>query len=97
MCIRDSLNKFKHYQRYNSQNNLLATQQYHDIAQEAGLSLAQLSIAWINQQDFVTSNIIGATRMAQLQENIEAVNITLDKEVIKKINQIHELLPNPAT
>ena len=91
------LNKFKHYQRYNSQNNLLATQQYHDIAQEAGLSLAQLSIAWINQQDFVTSNIIGATRMAQLQENIEAVNITLDKEVIKKINQIHDLLPNPAT
>lgn len=90
------LNKFKQYQRYNSDNNLLATQQYYEIAKSIGLSLAQLSIAWVNQQDFVTSNIIGATKMDQLKENIATVDIELDKDTIKRINAIHELVPNPA-
>ncbi len=91
------LNKFKHYQRYNSDNCLLATQQYYDIAKSAGLSLAQLAIAWVCQQPFVTSNIIGATRMAQLRENIDCVDINLDDKIIKKVNQINGLISNPAS
>jgi len=91
------LNKFKQYQRYESQNNQLAAQQYYDIAKSVGLSLAQLSLAWVNQQDFVTSNIIGATKMAQLKENIASIDITLSKEIVRKINKIQDLIPNPAT
>jgi len=90
------LNKFKQYQRYNNQNALLATQQYYDIAKEAGLSLAQLSLTWVNQQDFVTSNIIGATNLTQLKENIASIELTLDDKLVKKINNIHELVPNPS-
>lgn len=91
------LNKFKQYQRYESQNNQLAAQQYYEIAKSAGLSLAQLSLAWVNQQDFVTSNIIGATKMAQLKENIASIDIILSKETVRKINKIQDLIPNPAT
>jgi len=44
----------------------------------------------------LTSNIIGATNLTQLKENIESINIELSKEIIKEINQVHELIPNPA-
>ena len=91
------LNKFKQYQRYNSDNCLLATQQYYDIAKSAGLSLAQLAISWVCQQPFVTSNIIGATTMAQLKENIASADINLDDKIIKKVNQINGLISNPAS
>lgn len=92
------LNKFKvNYQRYNSDNCILATKQYYDIAKSIGLSLAQLSIAWVNQQDFVTSNIIGATKMEQLKENIATIDIELDRATIKRINAIHGLVPDPAS
>ncbi len=90
------LNKFKHYQRYNSDNNLLATKQYYEIAKAADLSLAQLACAWVNQQQFLTSNIIGATNLTQLKENIDSAGVVLDADIIKKINAIHELVPNPA-
>ena len=55
-----------------------------------------MALAFINQQPFVTSNIIGATSMEQLKENIDSIDVTLSDEVIEKINEIHELIPNPA-
>ncbi len=91
------LNLFKHYQRYNSDNCLLATQHYYEIAKEAGLTLAQLSCAWVNQQDFVTSNIIGATKMSQLKENVESIDIQLDQNTIDKINVIQGVVVDPAS
>ena len=91
------LNLFNQYQRYNSDNNLSATKEYYQIAKEAGLTLAQLACAWVNQQPFVTSNIIGATKMKQLKENIESIDIELDDNTVKKINKIHSLIPDPAS
>ena len=90
------LNLFNQYQRYNSDNSLAATQGYYDIAKEAGLSLAQLALAWVNQQPFVTSNIIGATKMEQLKENIASIDIVLDDDLVKKINEVHRRIPDPA-
>jgi len=90
------LNQFNQYKRYNSESSLLATQEYYSIAKEAGLTLAQLACAWVNQQPFVTSNIIGATKMDQLKENIGSIDITLDEDVVKKINKIHARIPDPA-
>ena len=57
---------------------------------------ANLSLAFVNIQPFVTSNIIGATTMEQLKENIESVHINLSNEIIEEINQVHENQPNPA-
>ena len=58
--------------------------------------MTQLSQAFVNSRDFVTSNIIGATTMSQLKENVESINISLTEEVINEINLVHEKIPNPA-
>jgi aryl-alcohol dehydrogenase-like predicted oxidoreductase len=55
-----------------------------------------MSLAFINQQAFVTSNIIGATTKDQLKENIGSIDVDLSKETLKEINRISELQPNPA-
>ena len=55
-----------------------------------------MSLAYINATPFVTSNIIGATTMEQLKENIESVSIELDKKIIEKIEEIHQQNPNPS-
>lgn len=90
------LNRFSVMSRYNKENSLRATEAYLKIAEENGLSLAQMSLAFVTQQAFVTSNIIGATSMAQLKENIDSIHVSLSKEVLKAIEEIHEVIPNPA-
>jgi len=90
------LHKYKVMSRFNNDNSWKATQKYLDIAEANGLSLAQMSLAFINQQPFVTANIIGATNLTQLKENIDSINVTLSKDVMKAIEEVHELIPNPA-
>ena len=85
-----------HFSRYNSDSSKLATQQYYEIAKEAGLSLAQMALAWINQQPFITSTIVGARTLDQLGENIASADISLDKKTVSSINKIQDLIPNPA-
>ena len=58
--------------------------------------MAQMAQAFVNTRPFVTSNIIGATTMAQLKENIDSVNIDLSGEIIDQINVIHNNNPNPS-
>jgi len=55
-----------------------------------------MSLAFVNQQSFVTSNIIGATNLKQLEENISSINITLNDEILDKINEVHSRIPNPS-
>ncbi|WP_299527215.1 aldo/keto reductase [uncultured Lutibacter sp.] len=90
------LKLFPAYVRYNSKQAHFLTQKYADLAKELNLSLAQLALAFVNQQPFVTSNIIGATTLEQLKENIESIHVELSKETLQKINFIQELQPNPA-
>lgn len=92
----DRLNQFKQMSRYNSDNSYEATAKYLEIAEKHNLSLAQMSLAFINQQSFVTSNIIGATTMDQLKENIDSAKVVLDKSILKEIEAVHDLIPNPA-
>jgi aryl-alcohol dehydrogenase-like predicted oxidoreductase len=89
------LNKYK-FARYNGVNAKIATQKYLDLARELNMSLTQIALAFINQQQFITANIIGATNMDQLKENIDSINLKLDADVINEINKIHESMPNPA-
>lgn len=87
---------FPQFSRYSNANCQNATKLYHELAQENGLTLTQMSLAFVNQQDFVTSTIIGATTMEQLQENIAAFETVLSPDIISEINKIQELIPNPA-
>ena len=84
------------FPRYKSTNAAKAIEDYYEIAKKYNLSLTQMSLAFINSRTFVTSNIIGATTMEQLKENVESLKIKLDKEIIKEINSIHNNNPNPA-
>ncbi|MDC1162261.1 NADP(H)-dependent aldo-keto reductase [Tenacibaculum sp.] len=82
--------------RYMTGDSEKAVTEYLSIAKKHGISLTQLSLAYINQLPFVTSNIIGATNLEQLKENIDSINIELSKEILEEIENIHSLIPNPA-
>ena len=84
------------FSRYKSDNSIKAIEDYYKIAKKYNLSLAQMSLAFINSRTFVTSNIIGATTMKQLKENLASINIKINKEIIEEINSIHKNIPNPA-
>lgn len=90
------LNLFPRFSRYSSLQSTQATKKYMDLAEANKLSLAQMSLAFVNQRPFVTSNIIGATNLVQLKENINSINIMLDKELLDEIEKIHAIIPNPA-
>src|SRR5690606_35609245 len=91
------LKLFPRFARYSSEQCTEATKRYLKIAEENNMTLAQMSLAFVNQQAFVTSNIIGATNLEQLKENIDSINITLNESVLAQINEIHAQIPNPAT
>jgi aryl-alcohol dehydrogenase-like predicted oxidoreductase len=90
------LGLFPQFTRYANENCLKATKLYQEIAKSNGLTLTQMALAFVNQQDFVTATIVGATTLEQLQENIAAFETVLSSKVISEINTIQELFPNPA-
>ena len=87
---------FPQFSRYNSSQCNEATQRYSEIAKKHGISLAQMALAFVNQQAFVTSNIIGATTLEQLKENIDSIDLVLSDEIIAEINAVHAVIPDPA-
>jgi len=90
------LKLFPRFARYSSTQSTEATKQYMKLAQDLGISLTTLSLAFVNQRPFVTSNIIGATNLDQLKENIESINTELTQETLDRIDAIHATIPNPA-
>ncbi len=82
--------------RYMGDGSTEAVRRYEAIAAKNRITLTELSLAFINQLPFVTSNIIGATRMDQLKENIGSIHIDLSAETIAEINAVHAEIPNPA-
>ena len=87
---------FKGWERHGNSLALKAYEEYFKLAEENGLTPAKLAHAFVNSRPFVTSNIIGATTMDQLKENIDSVNIELSNEILDKINLIHNRNPNPS-
>jgi len=87
---------FPQYTRYSSKQSTEATKLYSEVAKRNGLTLTEMSLAFVTQQPFLTSNIIGATTLEQLKENIESINLTLSENVIKEINRVHAAIPDPA-
>ena len=82
--------------RYNKPNRNNAIEEYYKISNNHGLDMAQMSLKFLEIQPFVTSLIIGATTMEQLKTNIESVNVNLSDDIIKEINKVQTIYPNPC-
>ena len=87
---------YPQYDRYLGETAQKATERYHQLALDHGLTMSQMALAYVNTRPFVTSNIIGATKMNQLKENIASIDLNLSDEVLQGIEDIHESIPNPA-
>lgn len=90
------LKLFPRFARYSSVQSTEATKRYLKIAENHNMTLVQMALAFVTQQPFVTSNIIGATSIEQLNENIDSIHITLNDDILKAINEVHAEIPNPA-
>jgi len=90
------LSLFPQYSRYSSAKSTEATRLYQQVAHKHGLTLTQLALAFVEQQPFVTSTIIGATTMEQLKENINTIKVSLSEDILKEIDAIQTIIPDPA-
>lgn len=90
------LTRFPHYTRYSSPQALAASECYVQLAHQAGLPPAQMALAFVRQQPFVASTLIGATTLAQLRENLDSTQVTLDSTLLESIALIHRNYPYPA-
>ena len=86
-------NRFSRHHTMRGENAIL---QYFNLAKKYNIPPSTFANAFVNNRPFVTSNIIGATSMNQLKENIQSIDITLSKEVLEEIENIHLKDPNPC-
>lgn len=87
---------WERFARYNGPNADAAIEEYAKIADEAGLDLARMCLSWVNDRHHVASNLIGATNMEQLRDNIASIDVKLPGEVRKAIDRVHHRYPNPC-
>jgi aryl-alcohol dehydrogenase-like predicted oxidoreductase len=87
---------FNRGQRYEKPGSEEATRDYMAIAQDLGLEPAVLANAWVTSRPFVTSNIIGATSMAQLKLAIGSASVKITPEIEARIDAVHQMRGNPA-
>jgi len=90
------LSLYSRFSRYFNPQSEAACSRYVALAREHGLDPAQMALAFVTQQPFVTSNIIGATTLEQLDSNIASFDLKLSDEVLAGIEAIHKDHPNPA-
>ena len=83
--------------RYESETAHTAIERYVALARDHDIDPAVMANAWVNDRSCVTSNIIGATTDAQLELAIQSAHVTLSEELLKAIDDIHALCPNPCT
>ena len=81
--------------RFANDRALASTAKFMEIAEEAGMSPVTLATAWSKQHDFVASTIVGATRVDQLDEIFAAIDLTLDDDVMKKIDAVSKEILYP--
>ena len=88
--------RWSRFARYNGPLAEKTTAAYVGIAKRHGLDPAQMALAFVNRQRFVTSNLIGATTMTQLRTNLGSAEVRLSEEVIGEIDRVHREQPNPC-
>jgi len=87
---------FKGWERHLNPLAMRAYDEYYKLAKDFNLTMVQLAQSFVNSRPFVTSNIIGATTMEQLKENIDSVNIDFTDEMMERVDKIHNENPNPS-
>ena len=86
----------RRFSRHHTKRGEIAIESYFKLAKKYGIAPSTFANSFVNDRPFVTSNIIGATTMAQLKENIDSVEVTLSKEILSEIENIHLSDPNPC-
>ena len=84
------------YTRYTKPKGLEYSKKFNDLARESGMKPADLALGFVNSRDFLTSNIIGATNLKQLEDNIDSFNIKLSDDILRQIENIHDENPYPC-
>lgn len=87
---------FSRFTRYTTPQAIAACSRYVRLAEEHGLDPAQMALTFVTRQPFVTSNIIGATSLEQLESNLGSMSLELGDELLEAIEAIHRAQPNPA-
>lgn len=90
------LTLFERFSRYTNPQVERVAGDYVALAKKHGLDPAQMALAFVNSRGFVASNIVGATTLAQLQSNLDSININLSDEILQEIEATHARQPNPA-
>ena len=90
------LTLFTRFSRYNNPEAIAATEAYCALAEQSGMTPTEMALAFVTTRPFVTSNIIGATSLQQLAENIQTHSRVLPESVLSEIEAIHQRQPNPA-
>lgn len=90
------LTLFEHFSRYSNPQAEAATEAYVTLARAHDLDPAQMALAYVSSRPFLTSNIIGATDLAQLNSNLASLELRLSDTVLAGIEDIHQRYPNPA-
>jgi aryl-alcohol dehydrogenase-like predicted oxidoreductase len=82
-------------QRFMNDKTLLSTQKYLKIANDFGIHPVTMATAWSKQFDFVASTIIGATCHEQLDATLDAMDVTLSKELLMACDAVHNEILYP--
>ena len=84
------------FSRHHTERGEVAIEKYVNLSKKYGIAPSTFSNAFVNDRPFLTSNIIGATNMNQLKENIDSIDIVLSEEMLLEIEDIHLSNPNPC-
>ncbi|WP_367718668.1 aldo/keto reductase [Nitratireductor sp. GISD-1A_MAKvit] len=87
---------FDRLQRYEKPGGPEAAMAYNAMARRFGLTPAKFAQAFVNSRPFMTSNIIGATSMAQLEEALDALEVTWTDEMQEAVDDLHQKIGNPS-
>ncbi|KAI2684046.1 NADP(H)-dependent aldo-keto reductase [Pseudomonas sp. TNT3] len=87
---------YRTFNRYDSASAQAAIAGYVEVAQQHNISPAQLALAYVISKPFVASALTGQTSLAQLRDNLGALDVTLSEEIQAQVQAIHQRIPNPA-
>jgi aryl-alcohol dehydrogenase-like predicted oxidoreductase len=88
--------RWSRFARYTNEQGDRATAGYAEVARMHGLNMAQMALAFVRQQPFVSSVLIGATTMEQLKTNLSSTSLTLGPDALRDIEAVHRAVPNPC-
>ncbi len=87
---------FSRFTRYSGEQSQQAIAEYVALARQHQIDPSQMALAYVRQQPFVASTLLGATTLEQLQTNIDSFNLTLNAEILEGIEAIHRRFTYPA-